>query len=60
MHVIFLMFIISELIIYICIKPEWNSSQALYNMGWATQAWCKGVQRSAYGGEGSRQEVVSN
>ena len=40
----FFMYIINEFIISIHIKPEWNSSQALHNMGWATQAWCKGVQ----------------
>ena len=49
------MYIINEFIISIHIKPEWNSSQALHNMGWATQAWCKGVERWAYGGEGSRE-----
>ena len=56
----FFMYIINELIISIHIKPEWNSSQALHNMGLATQAWCKGVQRWPYGGEGSREGAVGN
>ena len=56
----FFMYIINELIISIHIKPEWNSSQALHNMGWATQAWCKGVQRWPYGGQGSRDGAVGN
>ena len=54
------MYIINELIISIHIKPEWNSSQALHNMGWATQAWCKSVQRWPYGGQGSREGAVGN
>ena len=56
----FFMYIINEFIISIHIKPEWNSSQALHNMGLATQAWCKGVQRWAYGGQGSREGAVGN
>ena len=45
------MYIINELIISIHIKPEWNSSQALHNMGWATQAWCKGDHMGVRGAE---------